>query len=296
MSDEIAPVSEEVLPPPVAAPAEPEEQAPEWIDEVSPDAVPAEAEATEPVEELFDIEINGKKHKVTKEIRDSVLMHADYTRKTQEVAEQRKAIEAQKAQVDQFATSAQAHIRDMGRLMALDDQLDQYNKVDWTRYTNENPLEADAAFRQRTLMKEQREALARQIQANEMRRSQEAQLAQAKRYEETNRKLETEIKGWNADLAGKLRQYAADVGIPDNLIRAYAHDVGSVKALHEAYLGRQLIEKQKAAAKAATATDPKPLAKVGGQGVRNAVDLTRLSKSDDVSSYVAARQKQLAHR
>jgi hypothetical protein len=129
-----------------------------------------------------------------------------------------------------------------------------------------------------------------------MRRSQEAQLAQAKRYEETNRKLETEIKGWNADLAGKLRQYAADVGIPDNLIRAYAHDVGSVKALHEAYLGRQLIEKQKAAAKAATTVDPKPLAKVGGQGVRNAVDLTRLSKSDDVSSYVAARQKQLAHR
>jgi hypothetical protein len=35
---------------------------------------------------------------------------------------------------------------------------------------------------------------------------------------------------------------------------------------------------------------------VGGQGVRNAVDLTRLSKSDDISSYVAARQKQLAHR
>jgi hypothetical protein len=129
-----------------------------------------------------------------------------------------------------------------------------------------------------------------------MRRSQEAQLAQAKRYEETNRKLETEIKGWNADLAGKLRQYAADVGIPDNLIRAYAHDVGSVKALHEAYLGRQLIEKQKAAAKAATTVDPKPLAKVGGQGVRNAVDLFRVAKSDDVSDYVAARQKQLAHR
>jgi hypothetical protein len=294
MSDEIAPVSEEVLPPPEAAPAEPQQQ---QVEEAVQEAAPeGDTEPTVVEEELFDIEINGKTHKVTKEIRDSVLMHADYTRKTQEVAEQRKAIEAQKAQVDQFATSAQAHIRDMGRLMALDDQLDQYNKVDWTRYTNENPLEADAAFRQRTLMKEQREALARQIQANEVRRTQEAQLAQAKRYEETNRKLESEIKGWNADLAGKLRQYAADVGIPDNLIRAYAHDVGSVKALHEAYLGRQLIEKQKAAAKAATATDPKPLAKVGGQGVRNAVDLFRVAKSDDVSSYVAARQKQMAHR
>jgi hypothetical protein len=291
MSDEIAPVSEEVLPPETA----PAERQPEQQVEAAPEE--AEADIPEQVEEeLFDIEVNGKTHKVTKEIRDSVLMHADYTRKTQEVAEQRKAIEAQRSQVDQFATAAQAHIRDMGRLMALDDQLDQYNKVDWARYTNENPLEADAAFRQRTLMKEQRESLARQIQANEMRRSQEAQLAQAKRYEETNRKLETEIKGWNADLAGKLRQYAADVGIPDNLIRAYAHDVGSVKALHEAYLGRQLIEKQKAAAKAATTVDPKPLAKVGGQGVRNAVDLGRLAKSDDISSFVAAREKQMAHR
>jgi hypothetical protein len=294
MSDEIAPVSEEVVPPPEAAPAEPQQQqVEEAVQETAPEGEP---EPTVVEEELFDIEINGKTHKVTKDIRDSVLMHADYTRKTQDIAEQRKAIEAQRSQVDQFATSAQAHIRDMGRLMALDDQLDQYSKVDWARYTQENPLEADAAFRQRTLMKEQREALARQIQANEVRRSQEAQLAQAKRYEETNRKLETEIKGWNADLAGKLRQYAADVGIPDNLIRAYAHDVGSVKALHEAYLGRQLIEKQKAAAKAATATDPKPLAKVGGQGVRNAVDLFRVAKSDDVSSYVAARQKQMAQR
>jgi Zn-dependent peptidase ImmA (M78 family) len=129
-----------------------------------------------------------------------------------------------------------------------------------------------------------------------MRRSQEAQLAQAKRYEETNRKLETEIKGWNADLAGKLRQYAADMGVSENVVRVLAHDVGAVKALHEAYLGRQLIEKQKAAAKAATTVDPKPLAKVGGQGVRNAVDLFRVAKSDDVSSYVAARQKQMAHR
>jgi hypothetical protein len=290
MSDEIAPVSEEVLPP-AAAPAEPQ---PEQQVEAAQDT--AEAEIPETVEEeLFDIEVNGKTHKVTKDVRDSVLMHADYTRKTQEVAEQRKAIEAQRAQVDQFATSAQAHIRDMGKLMALDDQLDQYSKVDWARYTQENPLEADAAFRQRTLMKEQRESLARQIQANEMRRSQEAQLAQAKRYEETNRKLETEIKGWNADLAGKLRQYAADVGIPDNLIRAYAHDVGSVKALHEAYLGRQLIQKQQAAAKAAATTaDPKPLSKVGGQGVRNAVNLFQVAKSDDASAYIAARQKQMA--
>jgi hypothetical protein len=293
MSEEIAPVSEEVLPP-AAAPAEPQPE--QQVEEAVHDAAPeGDAEPTVVEEELFDIEINGKKHKVTKEIRDSVLMHADYTRKTQEVAEQRKAIEAQRAQVDQFATSAQAHIRDMGKLMALDDQLDQYNKVDWARYTNENPLEADAAFRQRTLMKEQREALARQIQANEMRRSQEAQLNQAKRYEETNRKLETEIKGWNSELAGKLRQYAADVGIPDNLIRAYAHDVGSVKALHEAYLGRQLIEKQKAAAKAAATTaDPKPLSKVGGQGVRNAVNLFQVAKSDDASAYIAARQKQMA--
>jgi hypothetical protein len=297
MSDEIAPVSEEVLPPPEAAPAEPQQQqVEEAVQETAPEGEP------EPMvveEELFDIEINGKKHKVTKEIRDSVLMHADYTRKTQEVAEQRKAIEAQRSQVDQFATAAQAHIRDMGRLMALDDQLDQYNKVDWARYTNENPLEADAAFRQRTLMKEQREVLARQIQANEMRRSQEAQLAQAKRYEETNRKLadpDHGIRGWNSELAGKLRQYAADMGVSENVVRVLAHDVGAVKALHEAYLGRQLIEKQKAAAKAATTVDPKPLAKVGGQGVRNAVDLTRLSKSDDISSYVAARQKQLAHR
>lgn len=289
MSEEVSLITEEVLPPP----ADTAEQQTEQVEEVVLEAPEGETEQGEapPVEELVDVEINGKTYKVTKEVKDSVLMHADYTRKTQEVAEQRKAIEAQKAQVGQFAEAAQAHIRDMGRLMSIDDQLAQYDKVDWTKYGQENPFEAETHWRQRTLLKEQRDGLARQIQANEQRRVSESQLAQQKRYEETNAKLAQEIPGWNAELAGKLRQYASDVGIPENLIRAYAHDVGSVKALHEAYLGRQLIEKQKAAAKATeTKVDPKPLSKVSGAGARNGVNLF----TADMDAYVAARKKQMA--
>ena len=47
----------------------------------------------EPDAELEEIEHDGKKHKVPKELKDSFLRQQDYTRKTQEVAEARKTVE-----------------------------------------------------------------------------------------------------------------------------------------------------------------------------------------------------------
>lgn len=57
---------------------------------------PEETKTEEPKEEPSDVEIEyeGSKYKLPPELKDAFLRHADYTRKTQEIAQQRKEFEA----------------------------------------------------------------------------------------------------------------------------------------------------------------------------------------------------------
>ena len=48
-----------------------------------------------------EVDIDGKSYKVPKELKDMVLMHKDYTQKTQAVAEQRKAYEEKAQNLEQ---------------------------------------------------------------------------------------------------------------------------------------------------------------------------------------------------
>lgn len=260
--------------------------------ELPPDPPPAEP----PPPELDEIEYDGEKYQVPRKLKDGFLMQSDYTRKTQQVAEERKAIEAQRAEIEQgrkaFEEASRAqeqHIRDVGRFMVLSDQIAEFDKIDWQKLGQENPFEADEKFRQRMLLKEQRDALAREIHGNEQRRTQESQQSFAKRYEETNRTLAKDITGWNQELANKLRDFATANGATDDDIRALAVNAPLVKLLHKAYLGDQLIsQKQTAAQSAEPKIVPKPLTVVSGAGVKPSPNLN----DADMETYVAERKKQ----
>lgn len=68
--------------------------------ENSSDDANEEAESEEPEERIFTVKLDGKDVQFTEsELQNSVLRHADYTRKTQALAEERKAYQAEDARV-----------------------------------------------------------------------------------------------------------------------------------------------------------------------------------------------------
>src|SRR3954468_9858746 len=83
------------------------------------------------VEDLEDIELEGKQYRVPKDLKDGYLRQADYTRKTQEVAEQRKAVEEREKAFQDQARLHQEHIKDVAKLVTLDEQIEKYQKYDW---------------------------------------------------------------------------------------------------------------------------------------------------------------------
>ena len=144
------------------------------------------------------LEIDGEKVSV-EEVKLGYLRQSDYTRKTQAVAEQRKAAEEDR----QYTASALNAV-----LTAVGADLSRWENVDWERAAAENPeqyAQAKAAY-------EHTQALFGGIREQAdgfVKRAQEAQKqALAVKAQESVAILKTTVPGWNNDLYGKIGEFA----------------------------------------------------------------------------------------
>lgn len=239
------------------------------LDENGDPIAKADADDDQPSDEEFEeIEHAGKKHKIPKDLKPLLMMQQDYTRKTQETAAERKAVEEYRAQSEAYirhqAESVQQFTTEIAQLHNIDQRLAEYASVDWKAWEAQDFMAANAGWKEREMLKEQRGSLTqslqqKQIQAREEneKRSREAQQLEqqelAKRHEETLQTLKRDIPSWNPEIAGKVSGFALSQGYTrEELVRAAA-DPRAMKLLHKAWRGDQLEAQQKAAAKKAQA-------------------------------------------
>lgn len=107
-------------------------------DETSEDAT--EDEEVEEPEAAYTIEVDGKLVEVTlDELKRGHLRESDYTRKTQELAEERKAVTTRGEELTQ-SIDATALIMEMA-LQASGDELAQFSQIDWDALQRDDPYE-----------------------------------------------------------------------------------------------------------------------------------------------------------
>lgn len=222
-------------------------------------------EGTEPAPELVEVEFNGKKHKIPAELRDGFLMQSDYTRKTQEVAEMRKSVEARQAEAEAQYNVSQEVLQARAALMLHDSQLEQFQNVNWQQLENEDPVGAMSAWRQFQQLKETRSNIAGFLDEQQTQRSAQAERETANRLRETRAFAEKEIPGWSPDVDAKITEFAEkQLGYSrETLLGAYSPAV--YRTLHLAWLGHQSLTKQQAAPKPAPTTPAKPLTTVSSK-------------------------------
>ena len=177
----------------------PEEQS-EEAEEVDEDPTD-EAETEEPEELTF--EVDGESL-TAEELKLGYLRQSDYTKKTQAVAEQRKAFEAQSAETE--AT--------MNALMsAAGADLSRFQSVNWEQAAIDNPeqyKQAKAAYEQAQSTYNLIKAQADQFQTQQQ---QQAEAAQKESAKESLTVLKTNIPNWNNDLYYKIGEYAQGLGV-----------------------------------------------------------------------------------
>lgn len=198
----------------------------------------------QPVEpELVDVEYEGKVHKLPPELKDALLRTADYTRKTQEVAEQRKAIEAQKAEVDRAYQTSQDVIEARAIIHNVDSQLKQYEGVNWQQLENEDPMAAMSHWRQFQQLKEQRGQVAQYLDKTQAEMSEQLAQETDKRLRETRAFAEKEIPGWTPDVDVKIVSFAEkDLGFTREQLRN-SLSPAVYKTLHLAMIGAEAIKR-----------------------------------------------------
>lgn len=117
------------------AAAEPKQEAKPETREIAETKPAAEAPEAKVPEDDEEIEIKGERYKVPKAIKESIMLQADYTKKTMALAEERKALEAEKGKLDPNITAKLSHYERL-----LGDAVQQDQNTDWVKLLREDPI------------------------------------------------------------------------------------------------------------------------------------------------------------
>src|SRR5688500_3694341 len=92
-----------------------------------------------PEDDLFELELDGAVHAVPSALKGAFLRQADYTRKTQELAEHRRAVEAERHALSDERRAVRGGNGDRATLHALEAQLDAFEDMDWESLAQSDP-------------------------------------------------------------------------------------------------------------------------------------------------------------
>ena len=243
--------------------------------------------------EYAEVELNGKKYQIPAELKDGYLMQSDYTRKTQEVAEQRKQIEARQAEIEALQQTSQEELNVRAELIGINQRLDEYQKVDWNAWQDEDPMAAQRGWMEYQQLEKKAGQAGQYLNQVQGQRTEKTKQETASRLQETRRFAEAKIKGWTPEVDAKVTKFATEtLGFPvDTLINAYSPPV--YQALYLAWVGQQSLDRQSAAKPNANVQQLRPTAKVSAKGGAPA---TKSLADMSVDEYAAYRNKQEAKK
>lgn len=230
-----------------------------------------EDEEPEGSPDRYTVKVNGEEIEVSlDELRNGYSRQSDYTRKSQELADRRKAVEA----LEQEITAEREQYAEL--LPRMREQLQQQLQAepDWDKLYEQNPVEAVKLERKWQQVKQQREQQIQAVQAEQQRlmtiRQRQMQEQLVKQRDAEQARLPEVIPEWkNAETAKKeakeVREFLLANGFSEQDVDGITH-AGVVKLARNAMLfekGRAKISEAKGQAK----PGPKPM-KAGSRGTQ----------------------------
>ena len=197
----------------------------------TPEAVETVAEA-EPTE--AEIEWGGEKFTIPLKLKDAFLKNEDYTKKTMELAEQRKALDQNRelmtrAQID--AAFQESIAPEKNQLSVIDAYLSQASKIDWSRMSMEQMFKQRLEIDQ---VKEQRATLKESVDGKRAKFQQDMQTKLSELKAHSRELAAKSIPNYNEETERSIRSYAATEGLSESEIDSVLLDPRSAKVLWKA--------------------------------------------------------------
>jgi Tfp pilus assembly protein PilN len=222
-----------------------------------------EAEYQEEVEEeapKYRVKANGEELEVSlDELLNGYSRTADYQKKTQSLAEQRKSVEAERVKIDEAAKTRDTYAQ---RLQVIEQLLSTQDTENLQELKESDPI----AYAIKVAERSEREKQLQAVQAERQRVSQEQQALQGQRLHQhiqaEQEKLKSAIPEFKDDAKAEvirrdIRNYAKSIGFSDQEL-SQVYDSRAVQTLYKAMQYEKLVA-GKAGATKKVASAPKTL-------------------------------------
>lgn len=227
----------------------------------------------EAADELEEVEIDGVAYKLPKDVASKVMMHADYTRKTQEHAENESHFKERYDQFVQREAATAALMDDLKRLHAIDYQIEQLNGINYEQLNVEDAERARSLWFRREQLKADRDGIARELDTKNSQRldaqrgEYQAMLKQGQAIlNRPDPSVGWEKGGITPKVKERITQAAEVLGISQQEL-AGIYDPRHIKALNLVGIGLNTLKKAQAVtAKPSEQAPLKPVSQVGKSG------------------------------
>lgn len=213
-------------------------------------------------DDLEDVDFDGKTYKLPKAVREGILRHEDYTKKTMGLAEERKSLEGQRQQHAKQVELHDATLKERVRLTALQDAEAHYAGINWSQLQNEDPVRAQAAWMEFQQVKMKREEAQKSLDGKTAELENAEREADATRIAEVEATLARDIPGWGPELFKEMVSVAGSHGLDE--LRLRNADVGEWRILHLASIGAKALKQQQQAQRHRQTQQTAPAARVKG--------------------------------
>lgn len=220
-----------------------------------------EAEGSEEVEsqeEVAEVEYEGARYQVPKALEKAILQEADYTRKTQEVANQRKALEQSQSTVSLAMMEQEFHQSVAGEvhnLKVLDNYIEALKGRDFTGMNAEEGMQHWMTIQR---AQDERSKLSNQIESKhgEFKDRFQSQLNEAKA--KAHDALSKSISGYTPESFKKAREYGLKKGFSEQVLDSIEAQPAAAEMVYKSMLYDQLQANKTSSVKRLDAPVVKP--------------------------------------
>lgn len=245
---------------------------------------------------VYTVKIDGKDTQVTEdELLSGYSRQADYTRKSQVLAEQRKKMEEELAATQQERQRYQSQLEQFKT--QADSKLEEFKSVDWTKLKEEDPMEYALKRDQYRELQESKRAVDEEQQNILKQQQKEHQERWQEELAKQQEVMAQRLPEWNDPEKGpKLKQdiksFALTKGFTEQEVNTLI-DARSVDVLHKAMLYENLLaakianKKQKVVPKVQKPGTPSTKSEVNSEKVKQTrARLKRTGRVDDAAAVI----------
>lgn len=240
-----------------------------------------EAPEAQPVEDLAEVDYEGEKLKVPSKIKDALLRQADYTRKTQEIAEKRRVVEDRERTLLQTLQLSEQLAPALGQLQQMDQQIQFIQQSLTPQLEEQDPIRFNSMGTKLTLLLNQRYQFAQGLEGHKQKlveqMTQTRQKAMTEKLADALPKVQQAIKGFSPEMGKQIAEYAKSNGLSQEEIEQASFSAPLVISLWKA---REFDRLQAAKPKVTQAVaNLPPVAKPGARNAQATEQSARLKEA-----------------